>query len=160
MIFPHQLVYYIQCKRIFLHHIICWTLWQLRTQSVLKAPRCKLHNCCKVHQSTVFSISDIAMQWQRFVVPISAHMDSVLILVKIVIRLLMYKIKAMELNEMDTLGSFIAFWQGSATASWRFLLLIAYCSQYEGAWAMLFLNTSLAFFHKFFKWSHWKSWQS
>lgn len=51
-----------QCNRIFLHHLICWTLWQLRTQCWKKAPRCKLHNCFRAHQNTVFSISDIAMQ--------------------------------------------------------------------------------------------------
>lgn len=160
MIFSLQLVSCVQCNRIFLHHMICWTLWQLRTQSVLKAPRCKLHNCCRAHQNTVFSISDIAMQWQRFVIPISAQMASFLVLVIIVIKLFMYKIKAMELNEMGTLGCCVAFWQGSATKSWRFLLIMTYCSQYEGVWAVLIINTNVVFFCKFFKWSQWKSWES
>lgn len=146
--FSHQLFSCIQWKRIFLHHIICWTLWQLRK------PQGVSHTTVAEPTRILFCVSDIAMQWQRSIIPISAHMDYVLILAKIIIRFLMYKIKAMELHEVGT------FWQGSATTSWRSLLLITYCSQYEGAWTMMFINTSVAFFHMSFKWSQWKSWES
>lgn len=155
MIFSHQLVSCIQCKRIFLHHIICWTLQQLRIHSVLKVPRCKIHNCCTRILCSL-SLTLPCSDWD----PLSQYqlIWTLWISEKIMISLLMYKIKAMKLNEMGTLDCYIAFWQGSATTSWRFLLLITYCSQYECAWAMLFINTSVAFFHKFFKWSQCKPW--
>lgn len=100
LFFFHQLVSCIQCNRISVLHILLLDL--MATEKTVDDENQKVQVTQLLQRSSKYCIlsiqSDVAMQWQRFIIPLWTHMDSFLILIKTVIRSLICKIKATGLN--------------------------------------------------------------